>query len=99
MHGEIDLAALSGTYALLVADDSMAPRFAKGDRLIADPQAQYQSGKYYVVQAADKRTWAKRVIKDTGRYMLMPESATSEVIFLGESEVAFLHRIRMNELV
>lgn len=79
-------------YALVVPDDSMAPRYIAGETVYVNPSRPVGSGGYAVVRFAENRALIRRIVRIDPVAVLVADSAGAEMS-VERDRVAGVHRI------
>lgn len=61
-----------GSFALVIGDDSMAPRFSQGDRVVIDPQERPYPGDFVAANCNDQIVFRKYRSRDGDTFELAP---------------------------
>jgi SOS-response transcriptional repressor LexA/DNA-binding transcriptional regulator YdaS (Cro superfamily) len=84
---------VEGLYALTVWDDSMAPKFERGDRIIVDPKAPSKRSDVVVCCTKNKDVLIGRMITRDEVIVLESLNPSFQAVTLRSKEVKFSHKV------
>jgi SOS-response transcriptional repressor LexA len=82
-----------GLYALTVWDDSMVPKFERGDRVIVNPKAPLKTSDFVVCCTTRKETLVRKMTLKDELIILEPLNPSFASTVVKKQEVKFAHRI------
>lgn len=86
--------SVAGGYAVMVPDETMAPRYAMGDLVFANPRRPVGPGAYVVIRMKDDRAIIRRVVKSTAEGLEAESLAgDGESRLYSRAQIKSVHRI------
>lgn len=80
-------------YALIIAGESMSPKYEPGDIIILSPNAGTITGDYAVVRLRDGQVMAKKIKNKNSHFVLSSLNPEFEDIVCQKEEIKFIHKI------